>query len=192
MTKRDKAIAALLNGPAARLALVERNFWAKAEWRGKCLVWTASLLTNGGGAFGLGGIVVQASRLAWALVHGKVPTKLICHNCPDGDNRACINPDHLWEGTHSSNTKDMFAKGRSWQQTRPWLAATGDRNGARTHRGNHAGVLNGRAKLTPNDVRKIRRARAKGEPLTSIAARFSVAFSLVDRIAKRKAWKHIK
>jgi len=34
----------------------------------------------------------------------------ICHTC---DNRACINPNHLFKGTKSDNMKDCFNKGRS-------------------------------------------------------------------------------
>lgn len=43
------------------------------------------------------------------------PTKiidelLICHKC---DRRGCINPDHLFIGTHSNNMQDMRRKNRT-------------------------------------------------------------------------------
>lgn len=31
-----------------------------------------------------------------------------CHKC---SNKACVNPDHLYWGTRSDNTKDMFKEG---------------------------------------------------------------------------------
>lgn len=41
------------------------------------------------------------------------PDKDTCHDCPGGDNRACINNDHLWDGTHGENLADTRAKGRA-------------------------------------------------------------------------------
>lgn len=54
---------------------------------------------------------LSAHRTAYEEYVGPIPIGLeICHSC---DNRACINPRHLWPGTHKQNMEDMMLKGRS-------------------------------------------------------------------------------
>ena len=55
-------------------------------------------------------ITMQASRFAWLVTKGEIPDGLFaCHKC---DNPKCVNPDHLFLGTHQDNMDDMWAKGR--------------------------------------------------------------------------------
>ena len=53
---------------------------------------------------------IRAHRYSM-LLYGKViaDNKLACHQC---DTPSCVNPDHLFEGTHKDNIHDAMQKGR--------------------------------------------------------------------------------
>ena len=92
------------------------RFWNKVDKSGACWLWTASA-RKGYGHFRVGARSKGSHRVSWELERGPIPEGLhVLHNCPGGDNRACVNPDHLWLGTNADNMADKVAKGRHTNQ----------------------------------------------------------------------------
>jgi hypothetical protein len=150
---------------------LEERFWAKVIKTSKCWLWNGSLRS------GYGQLSETyrtqkynknwaAHRLSWTFHFGPIPKGLfVCHQC---DNRACVNPSHLFIGTQQENLSDMVAKGRS---------TYGDRNS--------------NARLNTRQVITIRCLRKMGILPNYLSTRFGVSKTHVYRICKNLNWKCI-
>lgn len=92
------------------------RFWRYVDKNGPngCWIWRGGFHSNGYGQFHESRPVRkgwQAHRYAYATSVEEIPDgKLCCHRC---DNRKCVNPGHIFLGTHKDNAQDAVSKGRA-------------------------------------------------------------------------------
>ncbi len=136
-----------------------------------CWQWKGALDACGYGRFQAGGKQDRAHRYAWVFVNGPIPNGLcVCHHC---DNPACVNPAHLFLGTHYDNMRDMAVKGRGTAQR-------------------YLGEGHPLARLTNGKVRLIRTMYASGQYVQrELAPIFGISDTHVADIVNRKRWRHL-
>ena len=139
----------------------------------KCMEWLGARLTNGYGVVSLGRRKHRqlAHRRIFELwTDEKLPAGMyVCHRC---DNPPCINPDHLFLGTPSDNSRDAREKGRASSPPHPT-------------RDSHP-----EAKLTSEQVAALVAEKEGGTPAKVLAAKYGVSLGHVYNLhyqARRKA-----
>lgn len=128
-----------------------------------CWFWVGSLDQDGYGLFKIGGVMHRAHRLSYRQYKGVVPKKmLVCHNC---DTPGCVNPDHLFLGTHQDNTNDKMNKNRQ-----------------------PIGETHGAAKINRVTAQIIRETYKSGFKQQDIAKYFKLGQTHISRIITNQVW----
>jgi hypothetical protein len=135
-----------------------------------CWEWQKFKTKLGYGQISYRGKQMKAHRASWTVFKGDIPTGIcVLHTC---DNPKCVNPDHLFLGSMKDNVQDMMKKGRDGH-------------------GIAVGMLGANAKLTDDDVRKIRTFDNSWKTCEELSKKYDVNPMTIYRIQKRQTWKHL-
>ena len=167
-TTSNRADSSLIApGRHKRSGVFAERFWSNVRKTNGCWVWTASAGDGGYGHISIGDVIYRCHRVSWEIANGPVPHGMcVCHTC---DNPICVNPSHLFLGTHLDNLRDAAQKGR---------IAKGEKNGHAT--------------LTEGKVRMIRAmAESKMYLQSELAEIFIVTQSCISSIVNFNTWRHV-
>jgi hypothetical protein len=151
--------------PKSSLSLRERFEQKFTRDANGCWVWHAATCGKRTyGSFCVGkGKIKAAHRAAYEIYCAPISAGAhVLHRC---DNPRCVNPEHLFLGTHAENMADMKEKGR--------------------RKGVTAGEQNGRSVLTRSLAAEV---LAFDGSYNEAARRFGVHKSTIARIRTGRAW----
>jgi len=134
-----------------------------------CWEWKAAKRNDGYGQFSLNRKPIGAHIVSYQFFCGEISKGMcVCHKC---DNRSCVNPKHLFLGTHKENMADMVRKKRQ-----------SDRKGSK----------NSRAILKEDDILKIRKLFETKLTQTEIGKMFGVSYEVIGMIKRGRNWSHVQ
>lgn len=113
---------------------------------------------------------MSAHRVSW-MIHNKsaIPDGfLICHHC---DNRACVNPSHLYLGTSQDNNRDTVRRGRANRLT---------------------GSACSWSKLTEENVLEILNHEYGKGANKALSAKFGVSQSQISHVRRGHRWPRMR
>lgn len=156
--------------------IIER-FWAKVDKKSQdeCWGWKAYKNKYGYGQIRINNKKYSAHRISWFIHNGEIPEHnsfhgmCALHKC---DNPSCVNPTHLFLGTHQENMRDRDAK---------WRGAS------------LAGEKHWNHKLAEKQVIEIREKYTPRKYSTrKLAEEYGVSQTVIQRVIEYKNWKHIE
>jgi len=171
-----KSLQESLQEPSSRERDIQLVIWEESIKRfnkkmrideNGCWLYTGPRNRNGYGEFFLSfcNKRMRAHRFAYEVAKGSIPERMYClHTC---DIKHCVNPAHLYLGTHADNMRDRNIKGRLAHSER-----------------------HGKTKLTMEQVIEIRERAELGATRRELADRFEVSPECIRDIANHRRWKY--
>lgn len=145
------------------------RFWKKVrKSENGCWEWIGSKWESGYGRIIVNGKQLVATRVMLAITNREVDDSLfVIHRC---DNRGCVRPDHLRQGTPLDNARDAVERDRH---------SRGERNGV--------------SRLKPEQVIEIRSGRYKRRSrfIYKMAEKFGVSYDCVWGVISGRTWRHL-
>jgi len=150
---------------------LSERFWKNVNIKedSECWEWLKSTNKQGYGHLNINNKLCRANRIAYKISYGIIPSGLcVLHTC---DNPLCVNPNHLWLGTHNDNMRDKVLKGRCSHLKEE---------------------LNPNSKLTKIDVLTIRNLYdMNGYTQYKLAELYNVTRSCIKHVVNKDVWKNI-
>jgi hypothetical protein len=160
-----------------------------------CWLWSGHKNEDGYGVIRVGARTTTTHRLSYRVHVDDPGEKCVLHHC---DTPACVNPGHLFLGTHADNVRDRHAKGRDATGERhvsrvsPHLLKRGVMHGRSTRPERTArGERHGNAVLNAERVRAIRARGERGQSIADIAAAEGVSEGCIYAVIHRRTWRHV-
>lgn len=145
----------------SKIAIMKDSFEKFFDKSDGCWLWKGSKkskLPYGGFTFRSKNKI--AHRASWEIYRGEIPSDLlVLHRC---DVPGCVNPDHLFLGTHLDNQRDKVTKGR--------------------HKGE---------KLNPEKVKEIKSLMREDYGDMKISRKYGVSYQTIWHIRIGRTWKDI-
>ena len=143
--------------------------------KNSCWIWKGTIGTDGYGKLKRHGRTIRAHRFFYAIHIGEIPKDLfVCHKC---DTPSCVNPEHLFLGTHLENEQDKTRKGRRPRSPTivfPECPCKGE-------------AVN-TAKLTEEKVLFIRTSKHSSKVLAEM---YKVHVTTIQNVRALRTWKHL-
>jgi hypothetical protein len=150
---------------------IEERFYESFQQSLGCWEWEKRKDDDGYGLITINSKPYRAHRLSWEIYHGNIPAGMcVLHHC---DNSSCVNPYHLFLGTHQDNMRDMIRKGRC----------------KLNHGNTMVGSENPNAKLTEIEVTEIKKLLTGGKRVKDLAIQFNNSYQVISNVKNNRRWK---